>query len=264
MNEPTPPLPTLTTRPWIALLLSLLAPGSGHLLLGRPGPALMVQTGWITILALGFAFCFATWAGFCLTLAAAGAWALGAGAHAWRLAGRTAPRPRWALATLALLALNPMVEPALVFRALPWSRYRLGALEAECMRPTLAPGDHIMLDLDWYRTRPIRRGELLAFEGRGETPATWVMRCVAVPGDVVEVRDGACLVNGSAPGPGKEPAASASAFGPRALGEGELFLLGDNRGNSYDSRFWGPLEAGAVHGRVLYRVWPRRSVPFPT
>ena len=235
------------------MALSLLAPGCGHLLLGKIGLALAIQAVWITILASGFSVTFATPSGFWLTAACAGAWALLAGAQAWSLTGRHTERLRWFPALIALLALNLMVEPGLVSRCWPWSRYQVGVFMAESMRPTLQPGDRVVIDLRSYRQRQVQRGELVAFESRGEGGGTWVMRCVAIPGDLVEVKEGACWVNGILKDQGRKGGLE---LGPRILASNELFLLGDNRANSYDSRSWGPLEAGSVRGRALYRVWP--------
>jgi len=81
---------------------------------------------------------------------------------------------------------------------------------------------------------------------------------VGVPGDEVEVRSGTLLVNGE---PQNEPYLNReipddSFFGPLRLSEGEVFVMGDNRANSADSRVFGPLPVENIEGEAFMRFWP--------
>jgi signal peptidase I len=88
-------------------------------------------------------------------------------------------------------------------------------------------------------------------------------RCVAIEGDLVEFRDQVFYLNGKAQGepppavhgmPGAripEPVASEYTV-PFRIPEGTVFCLGDNRCNSYDSRYWGPLRRESIRGKVIY------------
>jgi signal peptidase I len=113
---------------------------------------------------------------------------------------------------------------------------------------------------------PARCGALVV-EGRAcTTPTpdhsdqTFIKRVVAVGGDTVAVRDGLVVRNGrTEPAPFAEPCAGGGACDlPQAIRvpEGSVFLMGDNRGNSDDSRFWGPVPVSWVIGEAFATYWP--------
>lgn len=170
--------------------------------------------------------------------------------HAWTLAGRHRGPAHWGMAILALALLNPLVEPGMVARISPWTRYLALPFVSDSMAPTLLPGDRVVVDFDWYSDHRPRRGDLVVFDAQGGAQGLWIMRCVALPGDCVEVRDGVCLVNGKDHEPGYH--AQGAESGPRTLGQTEVYCLGDNRENSNDSRIWGTLHVDAIKGRALY------------
>lgn len=253
--------------PWLAALLSLPVPGLGQYYLGRPIPALFLHLGWLGLLAI-----WALWApgSFAAVIALAAAlllWAVAAAIHA-AILGR--PRPartlawhgRWpVLAALALLA-NGATELALLHHC-P-SRYTRLEMSAASMEPTLRPGESVVADLTAFRHRLPARRELVVLASPEDAQALWVMRCVGVPGDLVEVRDRQLLVNGvpqkgphlpetPAPGRAQDPYHLDQA-GPVLLQDGQLYCLGDNWENSLDSRYFGPMPVTAVRGRPLYRL----------
>ncbi|MFJ7967828.1 signal peptidase I [Streptomyces sp. NPDC096324] len=150
------------------------------------------------------------------------------------------------LPAVALLVGSLFVEPVRV--------------ESTSMEPTLLSGDHLLVDDRAYRDAPPRRGDVVVFEGSG---ATLVKRVVAVAGDTVAIEDGVLEVDGRAV---EEPAVDPKTvdgmyYGPARVPSGTVFVLGDNRRHSVDSRQFGPVPVTKVTGRVILRWWPRPGRP---
>ncbi len=120
------------------------------------------------------------------------------------------------------------------------------------MYPTLAPGEYVLCDRFAYRSSPPRRGDVVLARGLTDGGNTLVKRVVAVPGDRVEVDDGALLVNGMT----ARESAFSEACGSWALGEDEWFLLGDAMDFSTDSRAFGPVPRRAIEARAWLVCWP--------
>lgn len=146
------------------------------------------------------------------------------------------------------------------------------------MVPTLYVGDHILVNKAAYGLRePLtrtcialcsipKRGDVVVFISPTDSK-DFIKRVIAIPGDVIEIRDKVVVLNGqSIPEPyayfqmGQLPPESTQVsfkHGPIRVPQGKLFVLGDNRDNSYDSRVWGFVEATDVRGRafMIYLSW---------
>jgi len=165
-----------------------------------------------------------------------------------------------------LLVLLVVGFPILALTALwAFSTYAFRSYEipAGSMEPTILKGDHIYVDKATYRRREPRRGELVVHiipgeQGRVEK----VSRVVAVPGDRVEIQEKKLLLDGQ---PQEEPYAvnldpylmpsemPRDFFGPFVVPPEHYFMLGDNRDQSLDSRFFGPIERSQITGGP--RMW---------
>ena len=128
------------------------------------------------------------------------------------------------------------------------------------MEPTLRPGDHVLVDKRAYRHELPQRGDLVVFDG---SDSLVLKRVVAVAGDTVGIEDGVLIVNGRAV---QESAVNQRSvdgmyYGPAQVPDDTVFLLGDNRRHSIDSRTFGPVPVEKVTGQVVFRWWPRPGSP---
>ncbi|MFJ2442712.1 signal peptidase I [Streptomyces sp. NPDC087658] len=128
------------------------------------------------------------------------------------------------------------------------------------MEPTLSPGDRLLVHTYGYGQGAPDRGDLVVFDRDG---ALLLKRVAAVAGETVGIEDGVLTVDGR---PVREPAVDRRLvdgmyFGPVTVPDGTVFLLGDNRRGSVDSREFGPVPVERLTGRVLLRWWPRPGPP---
>lgn len=153
------------------------------------------------------------------------------------------------------------------------------------MEPTLVEGDRVLVEKVSYRFGGPDRGDVVVFEKDLELPPgaeddqsifedigdgfrslfgfptggsqDFIKRTVAIEGDTIEGRDGKVFVNGAEIGePYLPDGIEISAFGPVEIPQGMIFVMGDNRTNSDDSRSFGPIEADTVVGRAFVLIWP--------
>lgn len=137
---------------------------------------------------------------------------------------------------------------------------------AASMEPTVMKGDHVFVDRSAYkRGRHPRPGDIAVFIFPEDRKKDFLKRIVAVPGDVVEIRHKALIVNGQeireehARMTDQEDASIKvrDNMVPVRLPGGKYFVLGDNRDRSYDSRFFGPVDGKDIKGKVAYVYFSR-------
>ncbi len=139
------------------------------------------------------------------------------------------------------------------------------------MLPTLQIGDHILVNKFEYHFWPIRRGDIIVFKFPQDESRDFIKRVIGLPGETVEIRGKEVLVDGK---PLKEPYAvfSDGAFGrqmererigPIVVPPHHLFMMGDNRDHSMDSRFWGFLDESKVKGKAFLIYFSVRSDDIP-
>jgi signal peptidase I len=150
-------------------------------------------------------------------------------------------------------------------------------IPSESMVKTLLVGDFLFVNkfeygpkIPFTHTRlpglhPPHRGDVIVFQFPQDPSKDFIKRCIATGGQTIEVRNKAVYVNGQAL---REPYAIHSDptlrpagfdprdnFGPFTVPPGQMFMMGDNRDNSNDSRYWGPLPMDLVKGRAMFLYW---------
>ena len=164
------------------------------------------------------------------------------------------------------------------------------------MEENLLIGDHILVNKFVYGpasnplersllpVRSVRRGDVVVFKFPDEPARDFIKRCIGLPGDEIEIIDKVVFVNGEELqdqgytyrtdshvfprsdflGPAQRERDN---FGPQIVPPGHYFFMGDNRDNSNDSRFWGPVPAEYIKGRAFVVYWSfengRESIDWP-
>jgi signal peptidase I len=134
-------------------------------------------------------------------------------------------------------------------------------IPSESMLPTLAVGDHLIVEKLSYHFAAPQRGDVIVFQAPAALQAQnlhddLIKRIIALPGDTVEITEGQVYINGKAL---REPYLTEApnyGIGPIKVPEGQYFVLGDNRNHSYDSHYWGFISEEDIIGRAIWRYYP--------
>lgn len=135
------------------------------------------------------------------------------------------------------------------------------------MEPTLYGGDVALVDRISYRLRHPKRLELVVFQKRDDRGRQYLKRIIGLPGETVQIKDGNIYIDGGLlelPESLSRVNLAGLAEEPVILGEGEYFLLGDNRESSEDSRFAniGNVSMEQIIGRAWFRPSPLERIGF--
>jgi signal peptidase I len=168
---------------------------------------------------------------------------------------------------------------ALIIRAYVVQAYKI---PSGSMIPTLVIGDHILVNKFIYGTNiPFtheeilvfddpERGDIIVFEYPRNPERDFIKRIIGVGGDKIEIKDKKIFINGE---PMDDPWGSFTDptirqqrdnFGPIVVPEGKYFVMGDNRDNSHDSRFWGFVSRDQIKGEafIIYFSWNSKGELF--
>jgi len=160
----------------------------------------------------------------------------------------------------------------------------------ESMKPTILVGDHFFLDKFAFPanypkfmnkvlpTRGIHRGDIVAFKSPGDPKVPFIKRVIGLPGETLEIRDKTVYINGKEleesykyfidaniyeKGSGiPSDYIARDNFSPKVIPPNSYFMMGDNRDNSNDSRFWGVVDGKMVIGKPLFIYWSYDAPPY--
>jgi signal peptidase I len=137
-------------------------------------------------------------------------------------------------------------------------------IPSESMEETLLVGDFLFANKLIYGpkfpfvakrlpcVRDPKPGDIIIFKYPGDKKTDYIKRCVAVEGQTVELKGRTLYVDGVPRGEGYTKYYHGSYYGPYTVPEGHIFMMGDNRDNSADSRVWGPLPKNLILGKAMF------------
>ena len=157
-------------------------------------------------------------------------------------------------------------------------------IPSESMVPQLAVNDRVVVSKLAYDLHDPRRGDIVVFDAPTSAPPSsdrswapvrflrnlvtpsareYIKRVMALPGERVEARGGRVLINGTPlVEPYLPPGTQTADFAATVVPAGRLWVMGDNRPASQDSRSFGPIRRSTVVGRAIVRVWPVQRFSF--
>ncbi|HLX25572.1 MAG TPA: signal peptidase I [Candidatus Cybelea sp.] len=133
---------------------------------------------------------------------------------------------------------------------------RLPQVSGLSMEPHIRSGEYVMINTFAYRIGAPKRGDIVAFRHDGDARAIFIKRVVGVPGDRVSIRRGQVYLNGASLAEPYVVHGDDRTFAQITVPARCVYVLGDNRGESEDSRSFGPVEDDRLIGRAVAGIWP--------
>jgi signal peptidase I len=134
----------------------------------------------------------------------------------------------------------------------------LYVVDGPSMRPTLESEQRLVVNKFIYRFHPPEKGDVLVFQYPRDPSRDFIKRVIAVPGDTIEIREGRVLVNDQLLTEDYILEKTRSEYPKATVPEGHIFVMGDNRNNSEDSRFAdvGFVPYDLIKGKAMLVFWP--------
>jgi signal peptidase I len=136
--------------------------------------------------------------------------------------------------------------------------YQPVKVEGTSMAPLLSDQERIFINKFVYRFESIHRGDVVVFWYPLDRSKSFIKRVIALPGEIVEIRQGILYVDGRAIAEPYVPPQyeDLSDFGPVRVPDDCYFVMGDHRISSNDSRVFGPVASRFIYGRAVFAYWP--------
>lgn len=152
---------------------------------------------------------------------------------------------------------------ALIFYFIIDSFFPRVRVENISMKPTLQPGELLLVNKLAYKLGQPRHGDVIVFHYPGNPSEDYIKRLIGLPGDNIQIQGGLVYINGQAM---DEPYISTppNYQGSWEVPEDSYFVLGDNRNQSSDSHSWGFVPIGNVVGKALIVYWPLEQIKVLT
>jgi signal peptidase I len=264
---------SMARSPRIALLLSFLTPGLGQMYNGqmKRGIILYLAGGLIaiTLVSTGLFFKFYTMV-LCLAILAAFFFFVWSDAYTGAAKSKDItlkPYNKWYLYLLVILITAFVIQPS--FSSIIKNNIvRAYKTPSGGMEPALLVGDYFIADMRLYKNEKPKRGDVVIFEYPKDPSKDFIKRVIGVEGEKVEINGGRLYINDKEIGDSwgqveskdkKTSMQTSDTFGPVLVPKDSVFVLGDNRDNSQDSRHWGFVSTRQTKGKALYIYWARNK-----
>lgn len=132
---------------------------------------------------------------------------------------------------------------------------------SQSMEPNLYADQQIIVDKVTYHFRIPERGEIVVIDVP-ESEIPYIKRVIGLPGETLEIKDNRVWIDGVAISESYLAEVYQRDYGPIQIPEDHIFVMGDNRNNSRDSRYIGPVALDQVLSRAWLRVWPLEEAGF--
>jgi signal peptidase I len=124
-------------------------------------------------------------------------------------------------------------------------------VEGMAMKPNFNDGDRIIIDRS---VGELKRGDVISFLYPKDKSKWFIKRVIGLPGEKIEIREGTVFVDGQAldePYLDRQYNQTLGTFAPKTVPENHFYVLGDNRDNSSDSRYWGMVSKDLITGKYI-------------
>jgi len=263
-------LDNIPRKPWLAGLLTIISLGLGHFYIGEAKKGIILFFIGQVFLVIGCSSFFYAPIGpmifillglFYLTYCIVDAVK---GAKVFKLSYAIKKYNKWYVYLLYFVVASFLVQP-IIKATVKRNIVQAYKIPSGTMKPTLQIGDHIIADKLTYKNSEPKRGDVVIFPFPENPSKDFIKRVVAVGGETIEAVNKQIFVNGSIL---KEPfiihadshifpknGQPRDNFGPLKVPDDSLFVMGDNRDQSYDSRFWGFVKKSSVKGKAINIYW---------
>lgn len=129
-------------------------------------------------------------------------------------------------------------------------------IEMTSMVDTLSPDDLVLVDKISYKLRSPKRGEVVIFTPPIDSKNKYIKRVIALPGETIEIKGNTVYIDGKVLNEPYVYSHILKGYGPEKISDGYVFVMGDNRSVSMDSRYFGPIPVGSIVGRAIIVYWP--------
>lgn len=124
------------------------------------------------------------------------------------------------------------------------------------MEPNLYTDQRLVVEKISYHLHSPQRGDVVVIRMPRQGPELLIKRIIGLPGETIEVREGQVYIDGQAIQEDYLTQPTNGTYGPLTIPAGQVFVMGDNRGASNDSRSFGPVEFERLVGRAWVSYWP--------